>query len=72
MTGIAGLLTSKKGSLVLIAALLMTLVDPTVAEFLPKLSDTHIVCLTVIVGVAIVCQTVLDALDRIKPPTNGA
>lgn len=70
MSGIAGLLGSKKGSLALIGAALLFLADSGWLETEP---EPYIVyCGTGLFGLSIVCQTVLDALDRFKPPTNGS
>lgn len=72
MTGIAGLLQHKKSSLALVAVLALTLTDPSVASWLPRLSDTHAVCVAVVVSVAIVMQGAVDIAEILKGQTGDS
>lgn len=64
MSGIGGLLSSKKGSLALIGAGLLFVSDSGWLEHPP--SPEVLYCGTGLFALAIVCQTVLDAIDRLK------
>ena len=75
VSGITGLLGSKKGVIVIFSTLVLALTDPRVADFLPNLSDTHVICITAIVCTALVMQGSIDIVERLKgvpqePPAN--
>lgn len=73
MNNLASLFTSKKSGVAMMAILVITFTDPRVAEWLPNLSDTHVVCLTVIVSTLIVVQGAVDMVEIIKgkPPETA-
>ena len=67
MNGIAGLLTSKKSILALFAMLVITISEQR--DWLASMDETHVVCLTVIVCVAIVTQGAIDVAEMWKGRT---
>lgn len=69
MNGIAGLLGSKKGSLVLIAAVLLFVSESGYLSQEP--SPVVLYCGTALFGLAIVCQTVIDVVEIWRGKSNG-
>lgn len=69
MANIIPLLTSKKSVLALIAMAVIVISENR--DWLRSMDETHVVCLTVIVCVAIVMQGVVDVAEMWKGRTVG-
>lgn len=69
MANIIPLLTSKKSVLALIAMAVIVISENR--DWLRSMSDTHVVCLTVITCVAIISQAAVDIVEMWKGRTVG-